>query len=425
MQSNETTRKWHGAMLRFRFAGQVTAAMLLVGWVAWFFPYDDLVDRAGTPLGGDYVMLYVAGQVVADGEAHWLYDDARNQIRSSNLFPAMDSGESWPFRYPPTVAAAMVPLSQLPLAWSFGIFLLVQLSLLAISLWLLRQDYSVLHGRSGWLWGLAGSPLVLETLIGGQSSLLALTCIVGCLHFLRRDQPRVAGMLLALTLYKPNVACLLIVAASIARPKMLIGFLPTAAVGLAIALWTTGTAGVLEYIQLATQLASSQWGLETPYWKVHGLSPYFQWMLPEHGKLACAVAGLVVSVLVAAGWRAGRIPERLAIAILLCCNALLNPYVPIYDLVLLDVALLLACQAAYSGEWKVRSIVVFQCVALMLFVGPHLSQALAQPIGLQLFPLALGGSLLCASVWYAVANWRFWRSPICVSIATRCVSEDV
>ena len=381
-------------MLRFRFAGQVTAAMVLAGWLAWFFPFDDLVDRSGTPLGGDYVMLYVAGRAVSDGAADTLYDDAKNQQRSSRLFAGLDPQESWPYRYPPTVAAAMVPLSQLPFAWSFALFIAIQVSLLSLSLCWLHADYSVLQGRAGWLWALVGSPLVLESLIGGQSSLLALACIVGFMHYLRRGKYAVAGMLLALTLYKPNVAVLLVIAALVARPRLLSGFLPTLTVGGIVAVWTAGTAGVWQYLLLGSQLASSPWSLETPFWKVHGLAPLFQWALPAQGKLACALAGFLLSLVVAWMWRTRRLPELLSVALLLCGNSLFNPYVPIYDLVLLELSLLLVCQAAYSGQLKLKSISIFQCAAALLFVGPHLSQTLARTLSFNPFPLVLLAGLV-------------------------------
>lgn len=405
----EDPQPWHEAKLRFCFAGQVTAVVICIGWLAWFFPYDDWVDRSGTPLGGDYVMLYVAGQVVADGESELLYDDARNQLRTSELFPEMDSQESWPYRYPPTVAAAMIPLAQLPLAWSYALFFLIQLGLLSISLWLLVRDHAVLRQRAGWLWAIAGSPLILESLIGGQSSLLALACTVGFLHFLQRGQDPLAGAVLALLLYKPNVAALLIIAALIVRPKLLIGFLPTAAVGLGVAWFACGWSSIARYIQLATELASGQWGLETPYWKVHGLAPLLQQLLPLHGKLVCALLGLVASVFIGCLWRQRKLNNLQAVAVLLSTNALFNPYVPIYDLVLLELALVLACQVAYhSPIWR-PTLTMFYCAGGVLFVGPHLSQALARPLGWQFFPLLLSAMLVWVGLSYRQQQQRSHR----------------
>ncbi len=398
---HEAAAEWREAMLRFQFAGQVTLLIALLGWIGWFFPWNDLVDRSGTPLGGDYIMLYVAGQTVADGHASELYNDQRNQERTARLFPAMDPRESWPYRYPPTVAACMSWLSQLPFRWSFFLFAAGQLMLLTYGLWRLRSDYAVLREQPGWLWAIGGCPLVAEAIVGGQSSLLAFACIIGFLHYFRNHNNGMAGVLLALTLYKPNVAAILIVAAFIVRPALWIGFVPTAFVGVAISLATSGFAGLAEYLRLGSQLASTEWGLETPFWKVHGLAPFFQWLVPSHGKLLCATVGMGSGILVAIAWRRSQFSDNIAIAVLLCCNALFNPYVPIYDLVLLIVAVVAACEATRESRlgsdqrWPIAKCfsrpATFQLIAGLLFVGPHLSQAIAPVIGVQIFPIALSG----------------------------------
>jgi hypothetical protein len=275
------------------------------------------------------------------------------------------------------------------------------LGLLALSLRWIYLNFSIFQQRTGWLWAIAGSPLVLESLIGGQVSLLALASLTGFIHFWKRDQHAVAGCLLALTLYKPNVAAMLVLAALVVRPRMLVGFVPTTVVGLLIALSVTGFSGIMEYVGLATQLASSPWSLETPYWKVHGLAPGFQACFHSHGKWMCGLVGLILSLTVALRWRNQAVPDTLAWALLLCGNALFNPYVPIYDLVLLELALILVCQAAYDGRWRVASPLALQALGLLLFAGPHLSQAVARPLGWQPFPWLLLAVLTCGMGMYA------------------------
>ena len=248
-------------MLRFRFAGQCTLLIACIGWGAWFYPFDDLLDRSGTPLGGDFIMLKVAGQVVAERAVETLYDDQQNQLRSSAMIARLDPQESWPFRYPPTVAACMAPLARLPFAPSFAIFFSIQCGLLAVSLALLHRQSSPLRSYRGWLWAIAGAPIVIEVLIGGQSSLLALTCLVSAIALLRHSQQRfdaLAGGVLALALYKPNVLGLLIVGLLIYRPRMILGFMPVAICGALVAIKICGYRCMLEYLQLGTQLASSQ-----------------------------------------------------------------------------------------------------------------------------------------------------------------------
>ncbi|MEM7314936.1 MAG: glycosyltransferase family 87 protein, partial [Planctomycetota bacterium] len=168
---------WRDAGNRFRFASVCILTLGIAGWLLSFVPYDDLLDKSGTPLGGDFVMLYVAGQTMAEGQAATLYDDALNQSRSSAIFPTMDPTLSWPFRYPPTVATVMSPLSRLPFVVSFFCFFGIQVWLLTLSIYLLRGSCECLRDHSIWIWPMIGAPLVVETLVGGQSSMLGLVCV--------------------------------------------------------------------------------------------------------------------------------------------------------------------------------------------------------------------------------------------------------
>lgn len=398
--------EWQEAGKRFRFAGIVSLVFGLVTWSAWFYPFDDLIDRSGTPLGGDYVMLYVSGQVIADGQANLLYDDRQNQMRSAALFPAMDPDNSWPFRYPPTVAALMAPLSLLPFTWSYGLFFLIQLLILGTALILFRIDFLVLQSQPDWMWAIAGSPFIVETLIGGQSSLIALAVVLGFAHCYGKRNDFTAGALLALALYKPNVLALFILGCLVARPRLLVGFVPAAVVGVVIALLSSGPEELLEYLRLGSQLASSTWSLEPPYWKVHGLAPYFQMFQGEYGKLLCFCIGGFLSLLFGLGWHLKFFSDHAAMAMLLWVNSLLNPYVPIYDLVLLVLAVTFGCEAARRGEFPTLGPRTFQLLAAVLFLGPHLSQALAKEIGVQLFPVAVLASFIVFTLRFFLPSDR-------------------
>ena len=81
----------------------------------------------------------------------------------------------------------------------------------------------------------------------------------------------------------------------------------------------------------------------------------------------------------------------LAFASLLTANALFNPYVPIYDLLLIGPA----CFATvyYLAEKNDHQIAkalpgIIALVGLW-YLGPHLSQSLATSLRIQLFPVAL------------------------------------
>ena len=389
--------EWQETAKLFRFAGIVSLILGLTAWLAWFYPFDDIIDKSGTPLGGDYVMLYVAGQVIASGQAESLYDDQKNQFRSAALFPNMDPSNSWPFRYPPTVAALMAPLSLLPFTWSYALFFSIQLLILYFGLFFFRNDFLVLQSQPEWLWAIAGSPIIVEIFIGGQLSLIALLCGLGFAHSFRKNNDFVAGAVLALALYKPNVLALFTLGCLVARPKLLFGFVTTTIIGVLIALLSSGVEGLLEYLRIGIHLASSTWSVEPPQWKVHGLAPYFQMFQGENGKLLCFCIGGALSLLIGLGWRSKIVSDYVAMAMLSCVNSLFNPYVPIYDLVLLVLAVAFGCEAARLGEFPALSARGFKLLAALLFLGPHLSQSLVKATGVQLFPIIVFGSLIVFS----------------------------
>ncbi len=408
-QSAETLPdQWADTRNLLTLAGKTTAVLALLGWLMWFSPFDDLLDRSGTPLAGDFVMFYVAGQVMADGNAEQLYDDQLNQQRALKLFPQMQTANSWPYRYPPTLAAILSPLGRLPFATAAAIFVLVQISLLMLAITLWRRellDINVnginINGGTAWLWGCATAPLIIETLLGGQLSLLALACVSLAAFCLQREHTVLAGMALAISLYKPNVLWLVVLASCIARPRLLVGFLPTALLGALATAAVCGWRPIIAYSQLAFSLGSSRWTLETPYWKVHGLTPALQSLLSDHGRMASVLIGLSVAVLLGIAWRHYRLDNRLMFGVLLACNALFNPYVPIYDLVLLVPAGLYLGVYAFHTRLPI-SVVRARMLIGALFAGPHLSQIAAQQIGIQLFPLVL----LMALAWYIWLSTR-------------------
>ncbi len=391
--SENSASAWAEVAQRFRFAGVCVLVIGLSGWAAWFAPFDDLIDRSGTPFGGDYVMLYAAGQAVLTGESKTLYDDALNQQRTSRILPALAPNQSWPYRYPPTVAVCASLLAGIPFAASFAVFLGLQVGLLLFSV---RVFTGLLPAaphasRNRWMLAMMGTPVVLETLIGGQSSLLALACVAGYLLASANQRDGLAGMALALSLYKPNVLALFVLGSLVQRPRLLRSFLATAAAGGVLAVSVAGVEPLAEYLTLGSRLATSRWALETPLHKVHGLAPLFQTMFGTHGRLFAFACGAVLALAVATLRRRGCIGVNTATALLLLINALLNPYVPIYDLVLLIPTVVLMARAVHVGELACPSPRMATAALLLLFAGPHLSQAISQRTGLQPFPVVLLG----------------------------------
>jgi hypothetical protein len=239
---------------------------------------------------------------------------------------------------------------------------------------------------------------------------------------------------LALAAYKPNVLALFALGMVIRHPRLLLGMIPVAFT-LLILLYGSGALPLLgEYLGVLDRLAGAPWDVETPFWKVHGLAPYFDMLTPAYARPVTCTLGLLAACGIGWWWRRRDAfdPRAFwpAIAGLLIVNSLLNPYTPIYDLMLLAPATLCGIAALRAlrrhtepsvpgisaAPWQQPAAVgvgtgeivtvepaavhplLVQLFVAALFFGPHLSQALAKGLDVQIFPLAL----------LAIGLW-FWR----------------
>lgn len=400
---------------RIQFVSCAVLVVFIVGWAGWFFPFDDLLDQSGTPLGADFSMFYVAGQVVLDGAGDQLYDQAEHQRRLQQLFPAIDPSFALPYRYPPFVATLMAPLAALPYALAYAAFF----ALSCVAWWTAARQLVAASPALGetWQrslrWAIIGWPVALETLVGGQASMFALLIAVSVYVLLQKQRLVFAGAILALAAYKPNVLALLALGCLIRYPRMLKGCVPVVAAIGPLCLAPNGWEGVTQYRELTTSLATQAWDVATPMWKVHGLAPWFNLTLGSDGRLACGLIGLAAVAFVAIRARflsgAGAI-EPIWFATLISVNSLFNAYTPIYDLVLLGIAAVLTAEhlVREHGPNVNRSLAATQLMLGIVYLGPHLSQALAKSTGAQPFGLILAA----LAVWQGSMMLQSQRAPV-------------
>lgn len=399
---------------RVRFLSCAMGLVFLLGWGSWFWPFDDLLDRQGTPLGADFSMFYVAGQVTAEGQIDRLYDQAEHQRRLRELFPGLSSQFCLPYRYPPVVAAVMAPLSRLPYPVAWGLFSLASFLALGTAVWMLSRSSREVDER--WrrtaIWACIGWPVVWEVIAGGQASLFGLLIAASCCVLLQRQAYVWTGALLGLAAYKPNLLALFAVGIAVRHPRVLFGAIPVA-VGLAGFSWAISPAAFRDYLTLTQQLASRPWDVESPFWKVHSLAAWFDAMAPGSGRRIALLIGLLAAVAVGFAWRRRKededdaVTRSTSLALLLAVNGLFNPYTPIYDLALLAAAgwMTLVAVAKLGDPLGVTlSRVESQCLLSAVFFLPHLSQGLARPLGVQLFPLALAA--VTAYILGRMVHWR-------------------
>lgn len=399
---------------RIQFIAGAILVMFVLGWAGWFYPYDDLLDQSGTPLGADFAMFYVAGQVVVDGAGDQLYDQAEHQRRLQELFPTIDSSFALPYRYPPCVAALLAPLAVLPYALAYFVFFTLSCAAWWTAAKRLVKTVPELHEawRKSLRWTILGWPVALETLIGGQASMFALAIVVGVYWLVRNDRFVLAGATLALAAYKPNVLAFVALGCLVRYPRMLRGFVPAAIAVGAVCLIPNGWTGLTSYIDLTRGLATQPWDVATPLWKVHGLTSWFNLFFGDDGRLACGIVGLATVSLVA--WRSRLAATKESIepiwfATLISLNALFNAYTPIYDLTLLLVGAVLTAEHLVQryGPNVVRSLAATQLLLAIVYFGPHLSQVIAKSGGAQPFGLVLAA----LAIWQCRLLWQLQRHP--------------
>lgn len=388
---------------------------LLTLWLAVLAGGRGGVDALGNPLGGDFAMFYIAGQMAYSGEWTELYDESLQQRRLLEQLPGLSSDTYLPYRYPPLVAIFASPLAALPYRVAFAVFSLVSLGLWLGSIRLLTRDMMPKLDAYGSTAGLAVAcaPVAVQTIIDGQASLIWFAIAAVSWWCLQRGHQVSAGALLALAACKPNVMLLLAVVLFLRYPRMLWGWIPA---GLVMFLTTVAVAGaepLVAYADLGKQLAWKPWLVETPYWKVQSLLHWTEPVLGSSARRVNMLIGFAAAVCIGGAWRRRLgvfAVDAWALCAALVVNALFNPYTPVYDMTLLCLGLLAVCAWAASQnalpECLARRDV--QCTGGLVLLGPVVSQALAKfaECPLQFMPLGL----LAAGVYW-LAKPLFGHSP--------------
>lgn len=377
---------------RLRFVGWAGLAFSLVAWVGSFWPFDDVIDRMGTPLGADFRCFYIAGRMVLDGRTDELYDPRVAYDELHKLFPDGDRRESLPYRYPPFVAAVVAPLALLSYGVAWGIFTALSLTMLVVAVRLLAAQLSTLRDDATWratFWiALFGWPVVWEVVLGGQWSLFTLAIVAGTTRLLSLQRPVAAGGVLALAAFKPTVLLYFAAGLLLRYPQMFLGAVP---VGLALsgASWlVVGTDGLQEYAALGSKLAGGSWDVPIDAQKFQDLLPLVSQIVPGFGRTLLMACGVVSVVVVVWMHRRGR-NDALLYSALLAINVSAGTYIPIYDLVLLVPAVLFGIAGVQQCGKPVsaRDLILMQVVVAWAYFGPHLSQGMYPTLGLQVFPI--------------------------------------
>ena len=351
----------------------LTYAFLAGGvlWLAWLISVllgSGYIDLAGQPVGTDYLQFYAAGRTLADGESAHLYDvEFQAQLERSIIGPDLKSYHA--FITPPFFAWIFVPLAALPYGISFAIWSLLGVGLLGASVYLLNPQ----HPGRAFIWALTWFP-VFASVSFGQNALLSLFLLTSVYALWRRERRFLAGMVLGLLLYKPQLtlgvgvlwlfrwredwpALAGLVVSGLGLAGLSFGFLPEAS---------------QRYVAFVREVLPDlpTWQ-DFPIWHLHTVRGFWRMLISSQ-----RIADVLTFVSTGAGgvafWRLTErrsLSKSLGYAAAICFTIWITPHAMIYDWAVLLIPALIFWNSLSS--WRTRLLSLYALVWVSAFLsGP-------------------------------------------------------
>ncbi|HEX9588365.1 MAG TPA: glycosyltransferase family 87 protein [Bradyrhizobium sp.] len=298
-----------------------------------FFAHWWIFDENGLGIPTDFVNVWSAGKLVLDGHPAQAYDwDIQKQLQVAVLGQSYQGNFAW--HYPPPFLFVASLLAHFPYAVAF-------IGWAAVSL---VPYLAVMRGIVGRPFGLLlalAFPVVLTNTLVGQNGFLTASLIGGTLY-LMPARPVLSGICLGLLSYKPQYG-LLFPLVLIAASQWTVFFTAGAvAVAMALASWlafgTESWQAFFHWMPTFSQAFLTEgrapWGKMQSIFAVvryfGGTEPLgwlFQWIMSA-----------TVAVVLTLVWR-GRISYPLKAAALATGTLLITPYLFLYDLMVLAIAM--------------------------------------------------------------------------------------
>jgi hypothetical protein len=304
-----------------------------------------LTDPRGRPIANDFVNVWAAGQLARDGAAPAAYDWTLHRAAEVRAV-GYDFEGYYGWHYPPPAFFFAAALATLPYLVAAGVWLLTTLTAYVAAI------AGILGLRTGVLFAL-GFPAAIWNVTAGQNGFLTAALIGGTLGLLER-QPALAGICLGLLTYKPQFGLLFPIVLIADRRWLTIAVATLTAIVLAALAWLAfGSASweaFVHWAPLSSHALIDQGALD---W--YRLQSVFA-LVRAHGgseTLAWAVQGLLsllLAVWLVRLWRS-RVAFELKAAALAAGALLATPYLFMYDLVVLAVAVAFLLRLALAREF--------------------------------------------------------------------------
>jgi hypothetical protein len=333
---------------------------------AAFFAHWWIFDEKGLGIPTDFVNVWSAGRLVLDGHAAQAYDwDIQKQVQVTVLGQSYPGNFAW--HYPPPFLFVASLLAYVPYAGAY-------ISWAAMSLVPYLAVMRAIVGRPFGLLLAAAFPVVLTNTLVGQNGFLTASLIGGMLYLLP-TRPVLSGICLGLLSYKPQYG-LLFPLVLIAASQWTVFFTAGAvALAMAFASWlafgTESWQAFFHWMPMFSQAFLTEgrapWGkmqsifaLVRYFGGTEQLAWVFQWIMSA-----------VVAVVLALMWRSrSNIAYPLKAAALAAGTLLVTPYLFLYDLMVLAIAVAFLVRIGLRGDFERYELPALGLVAALLLFYP-------------------------------------------------------
>ena len=316
---------------------ELTCFALCVANVAWLlasFMFSTwLIGPDGLPIPTDFVNVWAGGRHALEGVPATAYDTDLHKAAQVAAVGHPFKGE-YPWVYPPTFFFAAMVLAMLPIVAAQVVWVSVTFAAYVAAI------HGIIRDRASILLACAFPGIVANFMVG-QNGFLTAALVGGMLVFLDR-RPLMAGVLLGLLSFKPHLGVLIPLVLIVSGRWRVIAAAAVTTVLLAAASWFAFGSGPWEAFIRALLTASQSTLSEgrTEWWRLQSIFGLVR-MLGGGATLAwtlqLVVAGGAV-ILLCVLWRS-RVRFALKAAGLATGILLATPYIFLYDLVILAVAM--------------------------------------------------------------------------------------
>ena len=368
-----------------------------------FFAHWWIFDENGLGFPTDFVSVWSAGKLVLDGHPALAYDwDIQKQVQVAVLGQSYEGNFAW--HYPPPFLLVASLLAHFPYAVAY-------IGWAAISLVPYLAVMRAIVGRTFGLLLAAAFPVVLTNTVVGQNGFLTASLIGGTLY-LMPTRPVLSGICLELLSYKPQYGLLfplVLIAASQWTVFFTAGAVAVVMILLSwLAFGTESWQAFFHWMPMFSQAFLTEgrapWGkMQSIYALVRyfggteQLAWVFQWIMSG-----------TVAVLLALMWRS-RVSYPLKAAALAAGALLITPYLFLYDLMVLGIAVAFLVRIGLSQGFQRSELPALGLVAALLMFYP----LAGAPTGFVATLIVSGLIVRRAGPW-----WRHEQAPSLMAAAS-------